>query len=114
MTDVQRILLDEYRWNSDKYGYQFFVDANANVASINRNQQHRDIQVEPQLIRFCLDQIFRFSAERFNVGRSPSGTSRVLSPDARNLPEVLANLQWVGQRWSQYKNQVRLVLPEIE
>ena len=39
------------------------------------------------------ERLYNFKAERFNVGKYVAGLGRKLESDARNLPEVLGNLQ---------------------
>lgn len=57
--------------------------------------------------------IYRFRAERFNVGKCPFGSSSVLAPDARNLPEVLMTLAANPQRLRHLNKLVREVLPQV-
>ncbi|MGC2637593.1 MAG: AAA family ATPase [Acidobacteriaceae bacterium] len=67
-----------------------------------------------QLADEFLSRIYRFSAERFNVGDAPTGTATALAPNASNLPEVLGVLQPNSFAWEEYVSLVREVLPQIK
>jgi AAA domain, putative AbiEii toxin, Type IV TA system/AAA ATPase domain len=58
--------------------------------------------------------IYRFSAERFNIGSSRHGNNPVLRPDAQNLPEVLSILQANTHRFTQFNALLKSVLPQIQ
>jgi hypothetical protein len=58
--------------------------------------------------------IYRFSAERFNIGSSQHGNNPVLRPDAQNLPEVLSILQANTHRFSQFNDLLKAILPQIQ
>ena len=72
---------------------------NLDLGSILRNILHR--------------RIYRFSAERMNIGLSDFGTSTDLNSDGSNLPEVLDNLQQNQARWSRYKSTVQSILDDV-
>jgi predicted ATPase len=57
--------------------------------------------------------IFRFSAERFNIGSFRHGNNPVLRPDAQNLPEVLSILQANTHRFGQFNSLLKAILPQI-
>ncbi len=57
--------------------------------------------------------IYRFWAERFNVGECPFGHNRNLAPDAANLPEVLNNLQANPSRFRALNQLLHRILPQI-
>jgi AAA domain, putative AbiEii toxin, Type IV TA system/AAA domain len=57
--------------------------------------------------------IYRFSAERFNLGRSPFGNNSVLAPNAQNLPEALTTLQANPERFAQLNELLHEVLPQV-
>jgi len=58
--------------------------------------------------------IYRFSAERLNVGNYPFGASPELDASARNLPEVLNALQSNPARFARLNAIVRDVLPQVQ
>ena len=58
--------------------------------------------------------IYRFSAERLNIGVSPMGGTHELAPDARNLPEALNILQGNPTRFESYCRLVKEVFPSIQ
>jgi hypothetical protein len=57
--------------------------------------------------------IYRFEAERFNMGVCPFGSNPILSPRAANLPEVLAILQGNAVAFETFNQIVRNVLPQV-
>lgn len=57
--------------------------------------------------------IYKFSAERFRIGRGGFGTNPELTPDASNLPEVLSTLQPNIARFEDFNRLVREILPQI-
>jgi len=57
--------------------------------------------------------IYDFQAERFNVGESAFGNNEILASDARNLPEVLNDLQSNVARFKRFNNLVREILPNV-
>ena len=61
-----------------------------------------------------LPRVFRFQAERLNVGQSKSGQETRLLPDASNLPEVLHNLQGNPDRFAEYEALVQRVFPVVD
>ncbi len=55
---------------------------------------------------------YHFRAERLNIGRCLRGTSRVLATNARNLPEVIQNLQGANTaRFNALCEKVRAIVP---
>lgn len=58
--------------------------------------------------------LFRFKAERLNIGKCASGKNKTLSPDASNLPEVLFNLHANPDQFEEYESLVRRVFPLVE
>lgn len=57
--------------------------------------------------------IYRFRAERFNVGQSPFGNNAIMSPNASNLPEVLNLLNANRPRFDQLNREVGQILPQV-
>jgi predicted ATPase len=57
--------------------------------------------------------IYRFEAERFNMGVCGFGSNPVLSPRATNLPEVLAILQGNAVAFDNFNQIVCEVLPQV-
>ena len=58
--------------------------------------------------------IYRFSAERYNIGDSVTGTEILLKSNASNLPEVLNTLQPNPDSYEKYIDLVREVLPQVK
>jgi RecF/RecN/SMC N terminal domain len=57
--------------------------------------------------------VYRFSAERMNVGFGAHGAGTLLSRDASNLPEVLNQLQHNSARFRQLNRQLSSILPQV-
>jgi predicted ATPase len=66
-----------------------------------------------RVVEYLSQRVYCFRAERFNIGTSRFGTSRLLAPDARNLPEVLAMLQSNREDFREYNELVHRILPAI-
>jgi len=60
------------------------------------------------------NRMYRFSAERFNVGACQHGNSPILKPDASNLPEVLMVMQANTTRFQQFNDALKSILPQIQ
>jgi AAA15 family ATPase/GTPase len=58
--------------------------------------------------------LYKFNAERLNIGISKIGTSCELKPDASNLAEVLSNLQGNPSRFTRFNEYVSTVIPEVK
>ena len=58
--------------------------------------------------------LFRFKAERLNIGRGLTGQNKQLAADASNLPEVLLNLQANPEQFGEYVSLVREIFPLVE
>ncbi len=58
--------------------------------------------------------IYRFSAERLNIGVCNSGAHRILKSDASNLPEVIDNLRSNWALFNDFNRVVTAVLPQIK
>ncbi|NOS94049.1 MAG: ATP-binding protein [Cyclobacteriaceae bacterium] len=57
--------------------------------------------------------IYIFKAERFKIGISNQGTSKVLRSDASNLPEVLNCLQSDSHRFNRFNSFLNRIFPHI-
>jgi ABC-type cobalamin/Fe3+-siderophores transport system ATPase subunit len=57
--------------------------------------------------------IYRFRAERFNVGQSPFGNNPTMSPNASNLPEVLNVLNANRPRFDELNREAGQILPQV-
>ncbi|HEV2883104.1 MAG TPA: AAA family ATPase [Pyrinomonadaceae bacterium] len=77
---------------------------------LNSNETKSDFGF--QLIPYFIQRIYSFRAERV-VGRCEAGGSEALDPTARNLAEVLDNLQRNPPRFQRFNKLVQSVLPQI-
>ena len=68
-----------------------------------------------KLLKISYNLIYRFHAERFNVGICPFGNNSELQPNASNLAEVLNNLQGKNpKRFERFNNLVSVIFPQIK
>jgi hypothetical protein len=65
------------------------------------------------MVQAFTQEVYRFSAERLNVGTSPHGPNDRLASDARNLPEVLNILQSNPERFRKFSEYVTEIFPTI-
>ena len=90
------------------------VDSKGQFAApgpITQGDESNDISVF--LAQSLLPQIYRFTAERFNIGECPFGNNPVLAANARNLPEVLNILQANTAKFQLFNDLVHEILPQI-
>jgi hypothetical protein len=59
------------------------------------------------------NRIYRFRAERFNLGRRGFGSNNVLAPDASNLPEAINTLNANPPKFQLLNELVREILPQV-
>ena len=86
---------------------------NGRVAGSRERNLDLDSNSSVWLAQVLRTRIYRFSAERFNLGQSAFGENRVLAANAQNLPEALNVLQGDLQRLTQFNDVVREILPQI-
>ena len=74
---------------------------------------HPSQDVTLTLAPWLTRQIYRFKAERFNLGLHGFGANPVLAPDAANLPEALTALNGNPARFDQLNAAVSEILPQV-
>jgi hypothetical protein len=57
--------------------------------------------------------VYRFAAERMNIGRGAHGAGAVLSRNADNLPQVLGQLQHNSARFRELNRHLSAILPQV-
>jgi len=90
------------------------VDSNGQFGapgSIVQGDQANDVSVF--LAQTLISQIYRFTAERFNIGECSFGNNAVLTANAQNLPEVLNILQANTAKFQLFNDLVHEILPQI-
>jgi energy-coupling factor transporter ATP-binding protein EcfA2 len=75
--------------------------------------QPNSIEVGVVFAERFLSRIYRFKAERLNIGSWPSGNNPTLAPDASNLAEVLNILQGNPARFARLNSLVQELFPAI-
>ncbi|NES22407.1 MAG: ATP-binding protein [Symploca sp. SIO3E6] len=104
----------------NKQGYyeciNIIIDKNTSIKSnLSRLSCHWSNTIPIKIFSFFrAKRIYRFYAERLNVGCCPFGDSSVLKPDASNLPEVLNALQGSNpERFNRFNQYVSVIFPQV-
>src|SRR6266436_4948089 len=83
------------------------------IAPGNIVQADESNDISIHLAQRLIHQIYRFSAERFNIGECQFGNNAVLTGNAQNLPEVLNVLQANTAKFQLFNDLVHEILPQI-
>lgn len=97
-----------------RYFLPLRVDSNGQFGapgSIVQGDESNEVSVF--LAQNLISQIYRFTAERFNIGECSFGNSAVLAANAQNLPEVLNVLQANTAKFQLFNDLVHEILPQI-
>jgi energy-coupling factor transporter ATP-binding protein EcfA2 len=92
---------------------RIYVDGDGRPRNHGLQQVNQNQTIETTLSANLTARIYRFFAERFNVGQCPFGYNATLSPNAANLPEVLNILQGNTARFHHFTRLVREILPQV-
>jgi hypothetical protein len=93
---------------------QFRVDSQGNFSQLGNVAGNQFDDVSVFLAQRLAPQIYRFMAERYQVGECAFGHSNVLVSNAQNLPEVLNSLQANHEKFRSYNELVHEILPQIQ
>jgi predicted ATPase len=104
-------LVNKKELNRLEYQYKGFFDINQ-WQTIGSGSFAQTIQY--QFFQKYRNIIYKFNAERLNLGISPGGTCRDLKSDASNLAEVLSSLQGNYHRFKRFNEYVSTVIPGIK
>jgi len=77
------------------------------------NSNNPEIYLTSSMYGLLATRIYRFTAERFNVGRIQFGSSATLASDARNLPEAVNTLNEDPERLRKLNELLHEVLPQV-
>jgi energy-coupling factor transporter ATP-binding protein EcfA2 len=106
-----------YRPEPHPQGHMMVFPVSANdgrLATVGAGQYRSPApDVRIPLAQFFRSRIYRFRAERFNLGRYAFGDSPVLLPDASNLPQVLNQLDSNPARFDRLNATVTEILPQV-
>jgi len=93
----------------------FPVSANADALVTAGGGQYMNpgLDVRIPLAQFLRTRIYRFRAERFNLGQFAFGDGSVLAPDASNLPQVLNTLNSNPARFDRLSAKTTEILPQV-
>ena len=109
-TKIENLLqYDPNQYNKTYYGVFYTNDkTNVKAGSFAETIQYEFFQKYRRII-------YKFDAERLNLGTSRGGTDCVLKPNASNLAEVLSNLQTKNpNRFKRFNEYVSTVIPSIK
>lgn len=90
----------------------FQAHAGGRLKVVQSQQAGTDIGI--QLANAFRNHVYRFTAERMNVGKGSHGVNTVLAPNASNLPEVLNQLQHNVFRFRNLNRQLTAILPQVK
>jgi len=82
------------------------------LEGVNSDANRADIGVS--LAPVFQRHIYRFAAERMNVGKGPHGANSLLAQNAANLPEVLGQLQHNPSRFRDLNGRLSAILPQVK
>ncbi|HAO09648.1 MAG TPA: chromosome segregation protein SMC, partial [Planktothrix sp. UBA8407] len=68
------------------------------------------------LFEYFKNKIYRFESERFHIGSCSTGTDSKLRPNARNLAEVISQLQTQGNKniYQKFNSYINIIFPDIK
>lgn len=92
---------------------QFRMAADGSISDVNFGQDANPVDIGVQIIPAVVNRIYRFPAERMNIGVCAVGDNPNLSPNGSDLPRVLSILQANGSRFAKYNRLVREILPQV-
>lgn len=102
---------DAYAANSRTFITFRIRQGQAEFIGFSNTAVNTDVSIH--LAQTFRSRIYRFSAERFNVGQSGFGNNPVLASNAQNLPEVLNILQHNPARMRQFNGVISEILPQV-
>jgi predicted ATPase len=92
----------------------FRILPDGTITDIGQAQPNEQNDISLRLAQVMRSRIYRFFAERFNIGRCPFGANSLLAANAQNLPEVLNTLQGNPQRFLQLNHLLHEILPQVQ
>jgi len=92
---------------------RFTITADNSPADCSAFSQGQPFDIGLQLVPAFQARIYRFGAERMNVGACPFGTNPRLAQNALNLAEVLNILQGNTPKFADFNRLVHEVFPQI-
>ena len=90
------------------------IDRRRRIQLIQVATQPPSVDFGTTVARWAVSRIFRFSAERLNVGTCPVGTNVQLAQNASNLAEVLGCLNQNPVLFHRFNQLVHEILPQVE
>jgi hypothetical protein len=103
---------DSYRPRPDNQCARFKYNLDGSQTEFGFLSQS-NFDIGPEIYQSLLARIFRFNAERMNLGSWQFGTGTRLLPNATNLAQVLSNLQANTAKFAYLNALVHEILPQI-
>jgi predicted ATPase len=91
----------------------FMIAAKGEMTNIGGSSRTQIGDVGLELVPAFRRHIYRFNAERMNVGQGPHGPAVQLAQNAANLPEVLAQLQHNPSAFAALNRTLNDILPQV-
>jgi hypothetical protein len=92
----------------------FTMGADGLPNSFSFGQDTTNVDLGVQLVPSIASRIYRFTAERMNIGVCPFGNDPNLSPNASDLPRVLSILQANPFRFATFNRLLNEILPQVK
>ena len=90
------------------------IDREKNIGLHQIGPSPPDVDFGTNVVAALVPRIFRFSAERLNLGTCPVGTNVELAPNAANLAEVLSCLNQNPVLFQRFNQLVHEILPQVQ
>jgi hypothetical protein len=91
----------------------FEVKGDRSVLYLGGRMGDDSIEIGSAIGNLLRSHVYKFSAERYNMGACNFGHSPVLFPNASNLPEVLNTLQANTAKFNEFNLLVAQILPQV-
>jgi hypothetical protein len=99
---------------NSRHFVRLMVDSRGQSIPLGESTVDQSADVALYLASRLVAQVYRFTAERFNMGESQFGYSPLLAANAQNLPEVLNVLQANTAKFQLFNELVHEILPQIK
>jgi energy-coupling factor transporter ATP-binding protein EcfA2 len=108
-------LYEPQRTESNQFPYaQFHVQKDGTLHAVSASGFAGLSDFGLELVPFFRQRVYRFEAERMNLGSGAHGGNILLAPNAGNLPEVLNQLQHNRARFRDPNSQLNKILPQVK
>jgi AAA domain, putative AbiEii toxin, Type IV TA system/AAA ATPase domain len=92
----------------------FTMGRDGSPSQFGFSQAGENVDIGVQITPSIINRIYRFSAERMNIGDCPFGDNPNLSPNASDLPRVLSILQANVARFAKFNRLLHEIFPQVK